>query len=146
MVLETWPGFYLTGTLYRPTSGSGPFPAILSAHGHWEGGRFEDTELASVPGRAVSLARQGYVVFSYSMVGYNETSDRFPHRFSAPAYELWGFSAMGLQLWNSIRALDFLAEQPDVDPERIGMTGASGGPRRRCCSRRWIRASKPPRR
>ena len=127
VVLETWPGFYLTGTLYRPASGSGPFPAVLSAHGHWADGRFEDAELASVPGRAISLARQGYVVFSYSMIGYNETADHFPHRFSERTYERWGFSAMGLQLWNSIRALDFLAELPDVDPERIGMTGASGG-------------------
>ena len=127
VVLETWPGFYLTGTLYHPADGAGPFPAILSAHGHWDEGRFEDTELASVPGRAISLARQGYVVFSYSMIGYNETADVFPHRFREPEYELWGFSAMGLQLWNSIRALDFLTEQPDVDSERIGMTGASGG-------------------
>ena len=127
VVLETGPGFYLTGTLYRPASGKGPFPAILSAHGHWDEGRFEDTELASVLGRVISLARQGYVVFSYSMIGYNKTADVFPHRFREPEYELWGFSAMGLQLWNSIRALDFLAEQPDVDSERIGMTGASGG-------------------
>ena len=127
VVLETGPGFYLTGTLYRPTRGAGPFPAVLSPHGHWDRGRFEDSEMASVPGRAISFARQGYVVFSYSMIGYNETADAFPHRFDRPAYELWGFSAMGLQLWNSIRALDFLAALPDVDPERIGMTGASGG-------------------
>jgi len=127
IALETWPGFFLTGTLYRPAEGTGPFPAILSAHGHWENGRFEHTDIASIPGRAISFARQGYVVFSYSMIGYNETAGRFPHRFDDPLYQLWGFSAMGLQLWNSRRALDYLSALPEVSAERIGMTGASGG-------------------
>lgn len=142
VVLETIPGFYLTGNLYRPRGespgdeasrdesgrdGAGPHPAVLSPHGHWEAGRFENSEAASVPGRAINFARRGYVVLSYSMVGYNETADLLPHRFADPRYELWGFTPMGLQLWNSIRALDFLSGLPDVDSTRIGMTGASGG-------------------
>lgn len=127
VVLETYPGFYLTGNLYTPQEGAGPHPAVLSAHGHWSSGRFENTEVGSIPGRAVQFARMGYVVFSYSMIGYNETADLLPHRFDEPAYQLWGFGPMGLQLWNSLRALDFLSSLPDVDPERIGMTGASGG-------------------
>jgi hypothetical protein len=132
VVLETFPGFYVTGNLYRPRAGDprdggGPYPAVLSPHGHWDDGRFEDSELASVPGRAINFARRGYVFLSYSMIGYNETAERIPHRFSDPRYELWGFTPMGLQLWNSIRALDFLTTLPDVDSARIGMTGASGG-------------------
>lgn len=127
VVLETRPGFFLTGNLYRPRAGAGPFPAVLSTHGHWDEGRFEDTDLASVPGRAIQFARMGFVVFTISMVGYNETADLLPHRFNDPRYELWGFSVMGLQLWNGMRALDFLTSLPDVDAERIGMTGASGG-------------------
>ena len=126
VLLETYPGFFLTGTLYYPESPT-RLPGILSPHGHWSAGRFEDTDRASVPGRAISLARQGYVVFSYSMIGYNETTDLFPHRFDKAQYQLWGFSAMGLQLWNSLHALDFLSQLPEVDPTRIGMTGASGG-------------------
>ena len=125
--LETRPGFYLTGTLYIPDGGDGPFPAVLSPHGHWSTGRFENSELASIPGRSIHFAQQGYVVFSYSMIGYNETKDLIPHRFDEPAYQLWGFSAMGLQLWNSVRALDFLMDLSNVDASRIGMTGASGG-------------------
>ena len=128
VTLETWPGFYLVGNLYRPIGKRGPFPAILSAHGHWKRGRFENTAEASVPGRAITLARQGYIVFSYSMIGYDEMSAYMVHRVEqTPQRQIWGFSAMGLQLWNSIRALDFLASLPDVDPTRIGMTGASGG-------------------
>ena len=126
ITLETYPGFYLTGTLFLPP-GNGPFPAILSPHGHWSEGRFENIERASIPGRALNFAKRGFAVFSYSMIGYNENADLFPHRFDAPEYQLWGFSVMGLQLWNSIRALDYISSRPEVDPNRIGMTGASGG-------------------
>ena len=126
VTLETYPGFYLTGTLFLP-EGEGPFPAVLSAHGHWSEGRFEDIDRASIPGRALNFARRGFAVFSYSMIGYNETEDVFPHRFDKREYQLWGYSAMGLQLWNSIRALDYISAHPEVDPTRIGMTGASGG-------------------
>ena len=126
ITLETYPGFFLTGTLFLP-EGEGPFPAILSAHGHWSEGRFEDIDRASIPGRALNFAKRGFAVFSYSMIGYNETADLFPHRFDNPQYQLWGFSAMGLQLWNSLRALDYMTTRPEVDADRIGMTGASGG-------------------
>src|SRR5439155_3027511 len=94
-------------------------------------GRLENTLEASVPGRCINLARQGFVVFSYDMVGYNDT-DQFPHgdhgsHLGGPREDLWSINTMGLQLWNSIRAVDFLSSQPDVDPGRIGATGASGG-------------------
>ena len=63
---ESLPGFFVTGNLYRPI-GDGPFPAILSPHGHWAYGRLENSAIASVPGRAINLARQGFVVFTYDM-------------------------------------------------------------------------------
>ena len=125
--LETYPGFYLVGNLYRPIGQPQPIPAILSPHGHWKNGRFEDGPHSSVPGRAINFARRGSIVFSYSMIGYNETKDLFPHRFEEPQHELWGFGPLGLQLWNSLRALDFLVSLPEVDSDRIGLTGASGG-------------------
>ncbi len=127
LVLETLPDFYLVANLYRPVGKRGPFPAVLSPHGHWKAGRLENTQEASIPGRGISLARQGYVVLTYSMIGYNEMEKYIAHRFDRPEYQLWGFSPMGLQLWNSMRALDFLVSLPDVDPARIAMTGASGG-------------------
>ncbi len=123
---ESLPGFFVTGNLYRPLPDSGRHPGVLSPHGHWAYGRLENTELASVPGRAINLARQGYVVFSYDMVGYNDAF-QVPHEYVTPRAQLWGFSVLGLQLWNSIRALDFLESLPDVDPARLGATGASGG-------------------
>ena len=122
---ESLPGFYVTGNLYRPR-GAGPHPAILSPHGHWNYGRLENTDLASVPARAINLAEQGFVVFTYDMIGYND-SRQLPHDFRGQREHLWGLSLSGLQLWNSIRAVDFLQSLPYVDGARIGATGASGG-------------------
>ncbi len=125
--IETLPGYYLGGNLYRPR-GRAPakFPGLLITHGHWYYGRLENQILNSAQTRAANLAIQGYVAFSYDMVGYNDTAQT-PHDFGGAREQLWSFGPMGLQLWNSIRALDFLQSLADVDPDRIGMTGASGG-------------------
>jgi dienelactone hydrolase len=69
----------------------------------------------------------GCVVFSYDMVGYNDSGRQIDHRWRSDREELWGISVMGLQTWNSIRVIDFLQGLPDVDADRIGVTGASGG-------------------
>lgn len=95
--------------------------------------------------RCAQLARMGCVSFMYDMLGYAD-SQQVPsavaHGYRSPRPELegptdWGFfgaqaegrlhSIMHLQTWNSIRALDFLASLPDVNPERLAVTGNSGG-------------------
>ncbi len=126
VLLETMPGFYLGGNLYRPTAMKGPLPAVVSPHGHWAYGRLENSNVASIPGRCINLARQGYVVFSYDMIGYDDTI-QMPHVATGKREQLWGFGLLGMQLWNSIRVVDFLESLPYVDRERIGATGASGG-------------------
>ena len=126
VLIETLPGFYLGGNLYRPRNSSAKHPGILNPHGHWPHGRLENQPLYSGPSLGISLARQGYVAFAYDMIGYTDTI-QVPHRFGSPAQRLWSFGPLGLQLWNSIRALDFLASLDDVDANRIGITGASGG-------------------
>jgi dienelactone hydrolase len=122
---ESLPGFFVTGNLYRPRGG-GPFPAIASPHGHWTYGRLENTDLASVPGRAINLARQGFVVFTYDMIGYDD-SRQLTHTFGGRRENLWGLSLAGLQLWNGIRVLDFFDTLPYVRHDGYGATGASGG-------------------
>ena len=122
---ESLPGFYVTGNLYRPI-GDGPFPAILSPHGHWTNGRLENSDVTSIPGRAIGLARLGFVVFSHDMIGYAD-SRQLTHAFGSPREELWGLSLGGLQLWNSMRALDFLETLPYVRKDGFGATGESGG-------------------
>ena len=126
VLLETLPGYFLGGNLYRPLGRKGRFPGVLLAHGHARNGRLENTHLASPPSFGISMARQGYVVFSYDMVGWNDTKQTI-HEFGGPRETLWAFGPLGLQLWNSTRVLDFLQSLPDVDPERIAMTGWSGG-------------------
>ena len=124
---QSQPSFFVAGNLYRPVGRTGPFPAILSPHGHFDRGRLVNSDVASVPARAINLARQGYVVLTYDMVGYDDTK-QVNHTFaSEPEWELWGINLLGLQLWNSTRALELLRSLPDVDPVRIGITGASGG-------------------
>jgi dienelactone hydrolase len=140
-------GHYVSGNLYRPKGKSGKLPAVLCPHGHWRNGRFYDAgdkdaqaqidmkaEQTSagahfpLQARCAQLARMGCVVFFYDMVGMAD-SQQIKHTagFTDAAAELRLQSFMGLQAWNSIRALDFLTSLPDVDPARIGVTGASGG-------------------
>ncbi len=127
---ESYPGFYVTGNLYRPKNATGKLPAVLCPHGHWAYGRLENQPNHSGPARAISFARQGYVAFSYDMVGYNDSST-ITHKFAdhnATGVEaLWGINLLGLQLWNSIRVVDFLTSLPEVDASRIACTGESGG-------------------
>ena len=156
---ESIPGNYVTGSLYRPKGKTGPFPVVLSPHGHWKEGRFYDAGEETVSkqikagaeqftqggrfplqARAVQLARMGCMVFHYDMTGYADAvqighrPDKWKHLDGA---ENWGFMSvqadlrlqnmMGLQTWNSIRAVDFVSELENVDRSRIGVTGASGG-------------------
>ena len=111
--IESFPGFYLTGNLYVPTANQNSFAGILSPHGHFKEARFsEDVQI-----RCAQLAKMGAVVFMYDMVGYTEST---PLNHKMPISLL-------LQTWNSKVALDYLLSREDIDPKRIGMTGASGG-------------------
>jgi hypothetical protein len=125
VLIETAPNYWLGANLFRPLT-PGRHPAVLSPHGHWKEGRAEQTDLGNIPARAVMLARMGFVVLNYDMVGYNDTRQT-PHSFGSPAEQLWNWGPLGLQLWNSIRAVDFVQSLPDVDPARLAATGASGG-------------------
>ncbi len=117
IAIESFPGFYITGNLYQPSTAEGRLPAVLCPHGHWSKpgdiGRFRD----DMQIRCGMLARMGAVVIAYDMVGYGE-STQVDHRIPI---------ALLLQTWNSKRVVDYLLSRGDVDPERIAMTGASGG-------------------
>src|SRR6476659_10590931 len=78
VLLETLPGYFVGGNLYRPLHLKTPAPAVLLPHGHWKGGRLENQAAYSVPALGINLARQGYVAFAYDMVGYNDTR-QVPH-------------------------------------------------------------------
>ena len=116
VAFESLPGFFVTGNIYRPL-GSGPFAGVLCPHGHFRetngGGRFRP----DLQYRCAMFARMGAVVFAYDMIGWGE-SDQCSHDHPM---------AVALQTWNSIRSIDFLISLKDVDPNRLGVTGASGG-------------------
>ena len=160
------PGHYVCGNLYRPAApnplGHDPgsekaskYPAVLFAHGHWAKGRFQETPEAEAKAMVArgeepdlerakffmqaipaTLAKLGFVVFQYDMVGYaDSTAVGHVAKSGVPAVdgfadaegELRLHSLMGLQTLNSVRAVDFLCELPDVDKDKIAITGASGG-------------------
>jgi hypothetical protein len=107
--------------------------------------RFEQGGRSLLQALPVQVARMGCVCFHYDMLGYADSqqlSFELAHRFKDQRPEMnnpenWGLfspqaeahlqSIMGLQTWNSVRALDFLLDLPEVDATRIAMTGASGG-------------------
>ena len=113
IAIESFPGFYITGNLYRPEEATEKAAAILSPHGHLEDKRLKE----DVQTRCAVLARMGAVVFAYDMVGYAE-SKQVTHDIPI---------ALVLQTYNSRRVLEYLMSRKDVDPDRIGMTGGSGG-------------------
>lgn len=119
VAIESLPGVFVTGSLYKATGVSGPLPAILCPHGHWgspeDYGRFRP----DMQKRCATLARMGAIVLSYDMVGYGDWANAgWEHRRP---------DALKMQLWDSIRLVDYLTSRADVDPTRIAVTGASGG-------------------
>jgi hypothetical protein len=125
VAFEARKGFLVYGNLYRPLSSKDSnaesqktYPGILCPHGHAQPpneGRYR----ADQQNRCATLARMGAIVFSYDMIGFGD-SRHLGWKHQHP-------QALTLQTWSSIRAIDFLESIPDVDHQRIGVTGCSGG-------------------
>ena len=123
IAIETIPGVYLCGSVYKPSKGKGPFPLILCPYGHFSN---PDTNLygryrPDMQYRCATLARMGAIVFSYDMFAWGESRLQFASELHRTGL------AHTMQTLNSIRAIDYLTTLPFVDGTRIGITGASGG-------------------
>ncbi len=122
VVFESRPKLYVTGNLYIPKRADFPAPAILRVHGHWKYAKSQDVIQATCAG----LASKGYVVLAIDAIGYGERKAQGSHSDG-----IWlpmvGLTLQGLLLWDNMRALDYLQSREEVDPDRIGVTGASGG-------------------
>ncbi len=141
------PGVYVTGNLYRPATVQAACPVVLHPYGHWPEGRFiwmsdekvnaalaNGSELLHSSGRSplqacnATFARMGCIVFQYDMLGYCD-SKQFTHAqgFDDAETIMRSQGHIGLQTFNSIRALDFVTSLQEVDADRIAVGGASSG-------------------
>ena len=118
IVFESFPGFYVTGNLYQPTGNNKPksLAGILCTHGH---SRESENALYKeyIQSRSATLAKMGSIVFAIDMIGYGE-SIQLPHKTN---------KTLVFQTWNSMRAIDYILSFKEVDPNRIAVTGESGG-------------------
>jgi len=107
---QLWPGVYTSGLLFTPKEFvDRPAPGMLCPHGHWK----EGYAAPDVQKRCVVLAKMGYVVLSPKQNHYEDLA--------------LGISHQTHMIWTNMRGIDLLQSLPEVDPERIGVAGASGG-------------------
>lgn len=117
IALETVPGLYATGSIYRSTKAKGNLAVIISPNGHFGDGRYRENEQL----RCAALAKMGAIVVSYDLFGWGESAlqvDSKSHRKSI---------AHTIQSNNAISLLDYLLKDKKADPDRVGITGGSGG-------------------
>ena len=134
VILESLPGFYVTANLYRPNQ-AGRYPGVLVQAGHTQEGKPEGQRLAA------NLALKGFVVLAFDPIGQGEREQTYdaqvdhalagwsvPEHIQAGAQNmLIGESLARYFIWDAKRALDYLASRPEVDAERLGAAGCSGG-------------------
>jgi dienelactone hydrolase len=128
LIFQTRAGCYATSSVYVPTSSPGPFPAVLCVHGHWRGARRDPV----VQSRCIGLAKLGFVALTLDAWGAGERGSQIgsnEYHGGLLGSSLWpvGTPLHAMQLYDNVRALDYLQSRPDVIPGKIGCTGASGG-------------------
>ncbi len=138
VMFESRPNFFVTGNLYLPASGKGPFPAIISPCGHYPLARMQpDYQFVYL-----NLVKAGFVVLAYDPIGQGERRHYWNPETGeteaslGPVYEhsmpgqlllLLGENLTAYMVWDGVRAIDYLLTRPEVDKDRIGCAGHSGG-------------------
>src|SRR6202023_1256808 len=135
LIFESLPGVYVTALVYIPDDHSAKHPAVLLPAGHAANGKNNYQELSQ------RLAKRGYVVLAWDPVGQGERSQFWDAKAGKSRYNLIcaehavlgnlaylaGANLARWEIWDGIRAVDYLLTRPDVDGERISITGTSGG-------------------
>lgn len=128
VIFQPQPDVWVSSSLYIPVPAMGRLPTVLAVHGHWPWARRDPV----VQARCLGLVKLGFVVLAVDAFGSGE-------RYMEPARgtyhgalcggALWpaGMTLLGQQVYENRRALDYLRSRPEVDPDRFGITGASGG-------------------
>ncbi|NDC64296.1 MAG: hypothetical protein EBZ59_10015 [Planctomycetia bacterium] len=128
---QSLPGLFVTASLYRPAAADGRLPAILYVCGHAERIRngVSIGNKASYTRHGAWFARHGYVCLIIDSLELGEILAEHHGTYSRGRWWWWsrGYTPAGVETWNGIRAIDYLATRGDVDATRIGVTGRSGG-------------------
>ncbi len=134
VIFESRPRHHVTASLYLP-DGKPPFPGVLLPCGHSDDGKAYD----SYQRAAILLVQNGMAVLCYDPIGQGERMQRLDdrgqpvirgtteHTMAGIGALLVGREEASYRVWDGIRALDYLAGRPEVDPRRLGCTGNSGG-------------------
>lgn len=135
LIFESLPGVYVTALVYIPSDHSKKSPAVLVPAGHAPNGKIYYQELCQ------RLAKRGYVVLAWDPVGQGERSQFWDAQAAKSRYNLIcaehavlgnlaylaGTNLARWEIWDGIRAVDYLLTRQEVDPERISIVGTSGG-------------------
>jgi cephalosporin-C deacetylase-like acetyl esterase len=134
VIFESVPHYYVTADVYRPNE-PGVYPAVLLSAGHTTLGKTENHRIAA------NLAAKGFVAIAYDPVGLGERMQAFDarigrgiagcctneHLLAGAQSQLIGLSVARYFIWDAMRSIDYLVSRPDVDAQRIGAAGCSGG-------------------
>jgi pimeloyl-ACP methyl ester carboxylesterase len=138
IIFESRPGFYVTASMYIPGDADpAPFPAIIYCSGHTAEG-YRSRAYQHI---IINLVRKGFIVLAFDPVGQGERLEYYDpetgksvigsptreHSYPGAQAFITGQSQAGYMIWDGIRAVDYLLTRNEVDPERIGITGRSGG-------------------
>ncbi len=135
LIFESLPGVYVSALVYVPDDRNKTHPAVLVPVGHAANGK------ANYQALCQRLAQRGYVVICWDAVGQGERSQFWDAKAGKSRYNLIcaehavlgnlaylaGTNLARWEIWDGMRALDYLLTRPEVDPQRINITGTSGG-------------------
>jgi pimeloyl-ACP methyl ester carboxylesterase len=135
LIFESLPKIYVTALVYVPDNGEKKHPAVLVPSGHASNGKIHYQALCQ------RLVERGYVVIAWDPVGQGERSQFWDAKSGKSRYNLIcaehavlgnlaylaGTNLARWEIWDGIRAIDYLVTRADVDPDRINITGTSGG-------------------
>jgi cephalosporin-C deacetylase-like acetyl esterase len=135
VIYESLPRHHITANLYLP-EGNGPFPGVVVSSGHSRTGKTADYNQRF----GIIMARHGMAALCFDPIGQGERSqildDNGQPRFSGTVTEhfligvgstLVGRNTARYRIWDAMRSIDYLVSRLEIDPQRIGMTGLSGG-------------------
>ncbi len=131
IVFQSRPGLYVTANFYRPEKQEGPLPSILYLCGHG-GVKIDGVSYGNkvhYQHHGTWFAKHGYTCLTLDtlQLGEIEGHHHGTHRLDRWWWNSRGYTSAGVEAWNSIRALDYMETREEVDAERIGATGRSGG-------------------